>query len=183
MLHWLSTTWYFGTPVLPITEQTVSLCLNSSSERRLCFHSCCFIHYICFMFVDVLYLLLCTWTLYFSLSSLLYHPIHVGDCSCKTLVINRDFWYAYSSKRWPEWLLALVSLWKLARCACFFLCVCFDNKSVFLLSTFSQSGYLLSAVSHTLVCLCIPFFLMLCLLAFPNNCIKWCTRYPDDPAL
>lgn len=29
--------------------------------------------------------------------------IHVGDCSCKTLVINRDLWYARSSKRQPEW--------------------------------------------------------------------------------
>ena len=29
--------------------------------------------------------------------------IRVGDCSCKTLVINRDFWYDHFSKRRPDW--------------------------------------------------------------------------------
>lgn len=119
------------------------------------------------MFVDVLYLLLCTWTLYFSLSSLPYHPIRVGDCSCKTLVINRDFWYAHSSKRWLEWQLALVSLWKLARCACFLLCALIIN----------QCFYYPHSLNLDICCLlCFPYIglslltiFMLCLLAFPQT--------------
>lgn len=54
---------------------------------------------------------------------------------------------------------ALVSLWLLARHACFSI-VCFDNESVFLLSTFSQSGFPI----HWFV-FAFHFF-MLCLIAF-----------------
>lgn len=116
------------------------------------------IHYTCSMFVDVLYLFLCTWTLYFSLSSLFYHVIRVGDCSWKTLVINRDLWYAKFLQRWPEWQTELVLLWKPARRACFLLCPALKIIQCFLLSAFSQSGYLL----------CVPYIglFMLTILCF-----------------
>lgn len=29
--------------------------------------------------------------------------MRVGECSCNSLVIYRDFWYAHSLTRWPEW--------------------------------------------------------------------------------
>lgn len=55
--------------------------------------SCLLMWYTCY--VHELYISLC---LLFCIIT-----IRVGDCSCKTLVINRDFWYAHSSKRWREW--------------------------------------------------------------------------------
>lgn len=87
-------------------------------------YTCCYVH--------ELYISLC---LLFRIIT-----IRVGDCSCKTLVINRDFWYAHSSKRCARmaerrWSLCDNLLDVLA------FTVCFDNKSVFLLSTFSQSGF------------------------------------------
>lgn len=37
-----------------------------------------------------------------SLCALFCHPIHVGDCSCVTLVINRHLWYAGPSDGWEK---------------------------------------------------------------------------------
>lgn len=59
--------------------------------------------------------------------------VHVGDCSCKTLMFNRDFWYARSSKR-QNGRKTLVSLWWLDGCACFYssliisLCFCYSHS-------------------------------------------------------
>ena len=66
---------------------------------------------------------------------------------------------------------ALVILWRLARCACFSF-VCFDNKSVFLLPAFSQSGFPI----HWFV-FAYHFYALFDSLSL--NCIKWCTRCSD----
>lgn len=79
-------------------------CLTRRGECQLCFHpnslatyapcsltcsTCCRVHELCIS----LCLLFCIIT------------IRLGDCLLqkKPLVINRDFWYAHSSKRRPEW--------------------------------------------------------------------------------
>lgn len=84
--------------------------------------------------------------------------------SCKTLVINRDFWYAHPRpQKAPEWRMALVSMWRPASTACFYsfflclfvFCACSLIISLsFLLSTFSQSGFLNASVCLRLTSLC-----------------------------
>lgn len=40
-------------------------------------------------------------SLFFSL--ILHHPIHVGECSWKSLLICRDFWYDHDYITLPQW--------------------------------------------------------------------------------
>lgn len=106
------------------------LCFTTHASCFLMCYTCCYVH--------ELYISLC---LLFRIIPSMWVIV-----PAKTLVINRDFWYAHSSQKMTR---MTERHWshceKLASCACLYF-VLFDNKLVFLLSTFSQSGYLLSAV-------------------------------------
>lgn len=109
--------------------------------------SCLLMCYTCW-YVHELYISLC---LLFCVIT-----IRVGDCSCKTLVINRDFWYAHSSKRWPEWQNGIglsVTMCLLLLCALIIsLCFCYPHS-----------------LNLDIPCigLSLLIILLLCLIAFP----------------
>lgn len=144
-LRWMST--LFSFQLLWFT--TYAPCL-------LMCYTCCYVH--------ELYISLC---LLFRIIT-----IHVGDCSCKTLVINRDVWYAHSSKKTTR---MAEQHWSHCDDVLAFI-VCFDNKSVFLLSTFSQSGFPI----HWFVFAYHFYAVFDCLTP---NCMKWCTRCSEKPLL
>lgn len=109
------------------------------------------------------YLLLCTWTLYFSFLFRIIPSMWV-IVPAKPWWSIETFGMLIPPKDDENGRTALVSLWLLARCACFI--VCFDNKSVFLLSTFSQSGFPI----HWFVFA--YHFFMLCLIVFSQTVLS-----------
>lgn len=122
-----------------------------------------------------LYLSLCTWTLYLSFLFLC-HPIRVGDWSCKTLVINRDFWYAHPPKDDPNGKNGIFLVVKNSL-LCLLFDVCFDNKSVFLSSTHFLNLDICCLLCFPYIGLFLLTIPMLCLMVFPVIHMKWCTRH------
>lgn len=125
--------------------------------------------YVHFMFVDMFYLLR-TWTLCFSLSSLLYHHHPCGWLSpAKPWWSIETFGMLTPPKgtQNDEWhwsqcddLLEVLAFFLLFFYFLFFVCSLIDNTSFFLLSTFSQSGFLHALVClrlTSLCCVCCPF--------------------------
>lgn len=113
-----------------------------------------FVHYIvCLMFVDVFYMN----SLFLSVFSSVSSPYMWVNCCCKTLVLNRDLWYARRTADPPR-----------SRRDASFTCACFINRafsllislcSCFVFVWFFGIHIILSIwISQTLVCLCFTFF-------------------------
>lgn len=140
------------------------LCFTTYASCFLMCYTCCYVH--------ELYISLC---LLFRIIPSMWVIV-----PAKTLVINRDFWYAHSSKRWPEWqngigLTVKNLLVVLAHILCFLIiswCFCYPhslNLDICCLLCFPYIGLSLLTI------------FMLCFNSFPPNCIKWCTRCSDKP--
>lgn len=179
MHDWIPTTWHFGTPVLWIPLDSLSLL---KFLRRLStlfsfllllfttYASCLLMCYTC-CYVHELYISLC----------LLFRIIP----SMWVIVPAKPWWSIETfgmlipPKDGQNGRTALVSnlLDVLASI------VCPDNKSVFfLLSAFSQSGYLPSAVFpiHWFV---FAYHFFAVFNSLPTKCCKWCTRCSEKPPL
>lgn len=105
--------------------------------------------------------------------------------SCKTLVINRDFWYAHSPKRHPEWRMALVSMWRPARSACFlfiylFFVLLFVCSLIIRLSFCCPHSLNLDFSMHWFV---FAWHLYVVFVVPSSNCTEWCIRCSVKPPL
>lgn len=107
--------------------------------------------------------------LFLSLCPLSCHPIHVGDCSCKSLVINRNFWYAKKQKQQKrKWLngISETLLGVLAFLACF------DNEwCIFFFFVICILSIWISAVCRVSIHIGLSLLTIfnLCLIAFPQT--------------
>lgn len=148
------------------------LCLHSSSRRQLCVHSCCFFYsrhssclLMCFTCCTVheLYLSLCL--LFWIISSM-------------WMIVPAKPWWSIETfgmlippKRRLEWQ-SSIGQTVTTFLAVLALNVCSDNKLVFLLSTFSQSG----SLNHWFVS---AYHSSAVFNNLSPNCVEWCTRFSE----
>lgn len=146
-LRWMSTLFSF----LLLLFTTYASCL-------LMWYTCCYVH--------ELYISLC---LLFRIIT-----IHVGDCSCKTLVINRDFWYAHPSKRWPEWQNGIGLI--VTTCYMCLLLLC-----ALIISPSFRYPHSLNLDFPCIGLSLLSVFMLYFDTSLPPDCVKWCTRCSGKP--
>lgn len=170
MHDWISAARQFRPPVLRIPQQTLSLCLNSSGECQLCFHSCCFysLHMLHVCWCDILVVMYMN-SIFLSVFSSVSSPSVWVIVPAKTLVINRDFWYAHSSKRWPEWQNGI----GLSVTTCY---MCLLLLCALIISPSFRYPHSLNldfpCIGLSLLSIFMPCFDT----SLPPDCVKWCTR-------